>query len=100
MTVVVLSASPDQPALLLDGNLVTDVIWSTATTGDRLEHVYTRSTAGRLDIVLFPLAADAREAAATADRIIHRALTGAPFLAGWTPARDPPAERAPPWNPV
>lgn len=91
MTLLSLSAPTDHPARLLDRNLVTDVIWATASPADRLEHVYARSAEGRLDIALFLLAADPQQASSTAAGIITRALTGSPTLAGWTTTpRTPP----------
>ncbi|WP_404954763.1 hypothetical protein [Streptomyces sp. 147326] len=83
MTLLFLSAPPDHPVRLVDRHLVTDVIWAVAVPADRLEHVYTRSAEGRLDIALFLLAAGAEEADSVGDRIMRRALTGAPVLAGW-----------------
>ncbi|WP_405437407.1 hypothetical protein OG373_09405 [Streptomyces avidinii] len=91
MTLLSLSAPTDQPARLLDRNLVTDVIRATASPADRLEHVYARSAEGRLDIALFLLATDPQHASSTAAGIITRALTRSPTLAGWTtPPRTPP----------
>ncbi|MFD8890775.1 hypothetical protein [Streptomyces sp. NPDC059566] len=86
MTLLSLSPPTDHPARPVDRHLVTDVIWATATPTDRLEHVYARPAEGRLDIALFLLAAGAEEAASTGTRIIRRALSGAPVLAGWSTA--------------
>ncbi|MEV7442683.1 hypothetical protein AB0O22_16240 [Streptomyces sp. NPDC091204] len=83
MTLVLLSAPPDQPVRRVDRHLVTDVIWATAVPADRLEHVYAGCAEGRLDIALFLLAAGAEEAAPAGERIVRRALAVAPALAGW-----------------
>lgn len=67
--------------------IVTDILWATATPADHLEHVRARSgpRTGTVDVALFHRRIDEHcETNAVALGLCRRAIANAPLLAGWT----------------
>ncbi len=67
----------------IEDAVVTDILWTAAVPEDGLEHIHSRTTAGRVEVTLFHRAQAATEANAAARRICRRALTASPSLHGW-----------------
>lgn len=63
--------------------VVTDILWNAAGPEDGLEHVYSRTAAGRVEVTLFHRTRAAADAHAAALRICLHALTSSPSLRGW-----------------
>jgi len=77
-------AGPGAPHPAIDPALVTDILWAFSPLSDGLEHIRSRGTAGRVDLVFFYLAGDTQKAVSDKARALClTALSRSPLLQGW-----------------
>ncbi|MDT9683727.1 hypothetical protein RND61_16900 [Streptomyces sp. TRM76323] len=77
-------AAPDKTATgRIEEALVADILWISARPDDCLEHIYSESGHGRLQITFFIRSKPLAAAHDTVAAICRRALLAAPALRGW-----------------
>ncbi|WIX97814.1 hypothetical protein QRX60_27405 [Amycolatopsis mongoliensis] len=83
MTTVALAATEGAPQRRLDSNLVVDLLWALAAPELGIQHLRVVTGPGRIRLVVFSVAADARSGALAGKSLCENAIRSAPQLRGW-----------------